>query len=83
MLCNDHRVAEQMSTLIRGHDYRRGIDVFLTGAQWRSLLSETAYTRRIGSGVLAFDRREGNTSLAFEIYDDDGVIGAQRRGMRM
>jgi hypothetical protein len=70
-----------MSTLIRGHDYRRGIDVSLTGAEWRALLTEAAYTRRIGAGVLAFERRDGQTSLAYEIYDDDGAVSAPRRGM--
>lgn len=81
MFCNGDCVAESMSTLIKGHDYRRGIDVSHTGAEWRALLSEAAYTRRIGSGVLAFDRRDGHTSLAFEIYDDDGAISPPRRGM--
>lgn len=71
-----------MSALIKGHDYRRGIDVSLTGAEWRSLLSEATYTRRIGAGVLAFERRDdGHTSLAFEIYDDDGAISQPRRGV--
>lgn len=63
-----------MSTLIRGHDYRRGVDLELTGAQWRALLSTAAYTRRIGAGVLAFVRRDGETSLAYEVYDDDGAM---------
>lgn len=70
-----------MSRLIRGHDYRRGIDVSMTGAEWRSLLSAAVYTRRIGGDVLAFERRDGHTSLAFEIYDDDGAISRPRRGV--
>lgn len=71
-----------MSGRIKGHDYARGVDVELTSAEWRSLLSEAAYTRRIGTGVLAFERRDGDPVLAFEIYDDDGVIKHQRPGAR-
>lgn len=82
MLRGDYRVADQMSRLIRGHDYRNGIDVSLTGAEWRALLSEATYTRRIGAGVLAFERREGHTSLAFEIYDEGGETSPLRRGIQ-
>jgi hypothetical protein len=79
MFRNDHGVVESMSTLIRGYDYRRGVDLALTGAQWRSLLSAAAYTRRIGTGVLAFERRDGATSLAYEVYDDGGAMPSPRR----
>jgi hypothetical protein len=68
-----------MNALIRGHDYRRGVDLALTGSQWRSLLSTAEYTRRIGTGVLAYDRRNGHSSLAYEIYDDDGAMPSPRR----
>lgn len=71
-----------MNTLIRGYDYRRGVDLALTGAQWRSLLSTAEYTRRIGSGVLAYDRRNGKTSLVYEVYDDDGAMASPRRERR-
>jgi hypothetical protein len=71
-----------MSTLIRGHDYRQGVDLSLTGAEWRALFSKATYTRRIGAGVLAFERRDGHTSLAFEVYDDNGTVSSQRRGIR-
>lgn len=67
-----------MSARVKGHDYRRGVDVELTGAEWRSLLSAAAYTRRIGTGVLAFERDNGCTRLAFEIYDDNGAVSRRR-----
>lgn len=69
-----------MSARIKGHDYRHGVDLELTGAEWRSILSGAAYTRRIGAGVLAFERDEGGARLVFEIYDEDGAIG--RRELR-
>lgn len=83
MFRNHYRVAESMSTMIKGHDYRRGVDLALTGAEWRALLSAAAYTRRIGTTVLAFDRRgdNGQTFLAYEIYDDDGATNLSRRGI--
>lgn len=68
-----------MSTRVKGHDYRRGVDVEMTGAEWRAILSEAAYTRRIGNGVLAFERDNGQTRLAFEIFDDEGRINPRRR----
>lgn len=71
-----------MSARIKGHDYRRGIDIEMTGAEWRALLSAAAYTRRIGNGVLAFERDNGRSLLAFEVYDDDGAMNLRRRELR-
>jgi hypothetical protein len=71
-----------MNARIKGHDYRRGIDMELSGAQWRELLSSMAYTRRIGNGILAFAREDGRTLLAFEIFDDSGAVGLRRREQR-
>lgn len=70
-----------MSARIKGHDYRRGVDVELTGAEWRGLLSGAAYVRRIGNGVLAYERQEGRALLAFEVYDD-GALNLRRREQR-
>lgn len=78
MFRHDHGLVEAMNTLIRGHDYRRGVDLELTGAQWRALLSTAEYTRRIGAGVLAYARRDGAVSLAYEVYDDDGAMSPRR-----
>lgn len=71
-----------MSARIRGHDYRRGVDLELSGAEWRLLLSQAEYTRRIGSGVLAYERRNGHALLAFEIFDEDGAMNQRRREQR-
>lgn len=71
-----------MSARIKGHDYRCGIDIEMTGAEWRTLLSAAAYTRRIGNGVLAFERDNGRTRLVFEVYDDDGAMNLRHRELR-
>lgn len=71
-----------MSARIRGHDYRRGVDLELSGAEWRLLLSQADYTRRIGRGVLAYERREGRALLAFEIFDENGAISLRRQEQR-
>lgn len=70
-----------MSKRIKGHDYQRGVDIELTGAEWRTLLSAVEYIRRIGTGVLAFQRRDGRTTLAFEVYDD-GSMNLRGAGVR-
>jgi len=82
MLRDDYRVAESMSALVNGHDFRHGVDLALSAAEWRSRLSEAAYIRRIGQRVLAFERRDGDVSLAFEIFDEGGAIGPLHRGTR-
>lgn len=71
-----------MSTRIKGHDYRHGVDLELTGAEWRALLSTAEFTRRIGSGVLAYERRQGRALLAFEIYDDEGAVNLRHTEQR-
>lgn len=71
-----------MSTRIKGHDYRNGVDLELTGAEWRELLSRAEFTRRIGNGVLAYERSAGRALLAFEIYDDEGAVNLRRREQR-
>lgn len=64
---------------IRGHDYRRGVDVEMTGAEWRALLSEAAYIRRVGNAVLAYQRENGQSHLVFEVYEDNGAVRRRRR----
>lgn len=71
-----------MSMRIKGHDYQRGVDLELTGAEWRTLLGKVTYTRRIGTGVLAFQRRDGRSTLAFEVYDCDGTVNLRSAGVR-
>lgn len=69
-----------MSARIRGHDYQRGVDLELSGAEWRTLLSQAEYTRRIGTGVLAYARRNGRALLTFEVFDEEGAM--RRREQR-
>lgn len=71
-----------MSGRIKGHDYRNGVDLELTGAEWRELLSKAEFTRRIGNGVLAYERRGGRALLAFEIYDEEGAVHLRRTEQR-
>jgi hypothetical protein len=71
-----------MSPRIKGHDYRLGRDLELSGAEWRALLSTADFTRRIGNGVLAYQRREGRAHLAFEVYDEQGAMNLRRMEQR-
>jgi hypothetical protein len=71
-----------MSARIKGHDYRSGVDLEMSGAEWRALLSAAYYTRRIGNGVLAYQRENGHTRLAFEVYDDNGAVHLRRPGVK-
>lgn len=67
---------------MRGHDYRRGVDVEMSSAEWRTLFSSVAYIRRIGSGVFAYERENGRARLVFEVYDNDGVVNLRHLGVR-
>lgn len=62
----------------KGHDYLHGTDVEKSSTEWRGILVDAAYTRRVSGDMLVFKRLNGRLSLAFEIYDD-GRLGRQER----
>jgi hypothetical protein len=65
----------------RGHDYTNGCDVELTRHKWRQKISQSEYTRRIGTDLLAFARdNNGRLLLTFEVYDGGSLGNIKSRG---
>lgn len=79
MLFDHHRVDARQ--VIKGHDYRRGIDVEKSRAGWQLEFGASTHTRRVGGDLLVYEKgTDGKSVLRFEVYDGGSLGRPQRHG---